>query len=95
LKNHLQDDVAEPSGLMAVFENRKIADNNLSAMGRIFGSEGAFAPAEHAIQRIKQELIRHSSPGHFQRGARAFIERRPLAENKLRREFEIAPLVGR
>ncbi len=40
LKNQLQDDVDQPAGLMAVFQQRKIADDDLPLVRRLLRREG-------------------------------------------------------
>ena len=67
----------------------------LPLMRRHLRREAAFAAAKQAVKRIEQELVGHARPGHLQRGAGALVERRPLAEDVLRGEVEIAPLILR
>src|SRR5580658_2748466 len=80
---------------MPVFEQRKIADDDLSLMRGLLRCEGAPAAAKQAVEWIEQKLIRHSRPGHFERRPRAFVKRRPFFEDVLCGEVEIAPLVFR
>ena len=59
LENELQDDVDEAAGFVAVFQHRKIADDDLAFMRGHLRREGAFAAAEQPVERIEQELVGH------------------------------------
>jgi hypothetical protein len=80
---------------VSVLQQRKIADDNLALVHRHLRSEGAFAAAKQTVERVEQEFVGHAGPGHLQRGPGTLVEYRPFLEDVLRREVQIAPLIGR
>ena len=78
---------------MAVFQQRKIADDDLAFVRRHLRREAAFAAAKQTVERIEQKLVRHAAPGHLQRAAGPLVKGGPLVEDVLRGEVQIAPLV--
>ena len=83
------------SGLFAVFQERKIADDDFSAMRGIFRGKVASARTEKTIQRMESELIRKPAPLHFDGGAGAGVHPRPFLESELGHVIEVVPLLFR
>jgi hypothetical protein len=74
LKGQFYDDLHQAGGLEAVFQERKIDDDDFALVRRHLRRNGAFATAENAIEGIEQKLVRHPGPSHFEGETGTFVK---------------------